>query len=57
VLAKVEQFHQDSVGCAVAALATGASAPLLLREEAWAYPDAGGVGCFGGGPLVAPALP
>jgi 2-methylcitrate dehydratase len=54
VLAKIEQFHLDSVGCAVAALATGASAPQLLREEAWTYADANGVGCFGGGPLVAP---
>jgi 2-methylcitrate dehydratase len=54
VLGKVEQFHLDSVGCAVAALATGASAPLLLREEALTYPDARGVGCFGGGQWVSP---
>ncbi len=54
VLAKVEQFHTDSVGCAVAALACGMNAPRLLREEALAYADASGVGCFVGGPAVAP---
>ena len=54
VLAKVEQFHLDSVGCGVAALAIGANAPRLLREEALAYPDAKGVGCLGGGQTVAP---
>jgi 2-methylcitrate dehydratase len=54
VLSRVEQFHTDSVGCAVAALASGANAPRLLREEALAYADPRGVGCFGGGPRVAP---
>jgi len=54
VLEKIQQFHLDSVGCAIAALATGANAPVLLRDEAWDYADVSGVGCFGGGPLVAP---
>jgi 2-methylcitrate dehydratase len=31
---RVEQFHRDSVACAVAALACRANAPLLLRREA-----------------------
>jgi 2-methylcitrate dehydratase len=33
-LARVELFHLDSVACAVAALACGANAPRVLREEA-----------------------
>ncbi len=53
-LAKVEQFHTDTVACAVAALATGASAPVLLRAEALEYPDARGATCFGGKTKVAP---
>src|SRR5688572_22071133 len=54
VLAKVEQFHLDSVGCAVAALATKADAPTLLREEALSYADSKGATCFGSQLLVAP---
>lgn len=54
VLARVEQFHTDSVACAVAALATVCSAPLLLRDEALQYPDPRGVACFGSHKLVAP---
>ena len=54
VLARVEQFHTDSVACAVAALATGMNAPRLLREEALGYPDPGGTVCFGSGVRVAP---
>ena len=54
VLAKVEQFHTDSVGCAIAALAIGANAPVLLRQEALAYPRPGGVCCFGSSERVAP---
>jgi 2-methylcitrate dehydratase len=54
VLEKVEQFHLDSVGCAVAALATGTNAPRLLRQEALAYPDPQGVPCFGSSQAVAP---
>ena len=49
VYAKVEQFHLDSIGGAVAALATGASAPRILREEALSYraaDPARGVPCF-----------
>ena len=54
VLAKVEQFHLDTVACAVAALAIGASAPSLLRAEALAYPDPHGATCFGSQITVAP---
>ncbi|MDX1944543.1 MAG: MmgE/PrpD family protein [Pirellulaceae bacterium] len=53
-LAKVEQFHTDSVGCAIAALATGTAAPRLLRDEAWEYPDPAGATCFGSNVPVAP---
>lgn len=41
VLARVEQFHADSIACGVASLACGANAPRLLREEALAYPVTG----------------
>src|SRR5437868_5408327 len=54
VLQRVEQFHMDSVACAVAALATGMNAPTLLREEALNYADPQGVPCFGSRQLVAP---
>jgi 2-methylcitrate dehydratase len=53
-LTKVEQFHTDTVACAVGALAIGASAPSLLRAEALAYPDAQGATCFGSQTKVAP---
>lgn len=36
-LARVEQFHLDSIACGVAALAIGTNAPRLLREEALEY--------------------
>ena len=54
VLAKVEQFHLDSVACGVAALAEGMNAPVVLREEAFEYPDGRGAACFGSKTLVAP---
>ena len=54
VLARVEQFHLDSVGCAVAALAIGANAPSILRAEALSYPDPQGAVCFGSRLTVAP---
>jgi 2-methylcitrate dehydratase len=50
VYVKVEQFHLDSIACAVAALACGMNAPTLLREEALGYPArraAEGATCFG----------
>ena len=34
VFDKVEQFHRDSIACAVSAIALGANAPTVLREEA-----------------------
>ena len=39
VVARVEQFHLDSIACSVAALAIGASAPRILRDEALEYRD------------------
>ena len=55
-LARTEQFHTDSVACAVSALAEGANAPCLLREEALSYPcDARyGAVCFGSDLFVQP---
>src|SRR4051794_37548433 len=37
VLARVEQFHLDSIACGVSALAAGANAPTVLRREALDY--------------------
>jgi 2-methylcitrate dehydratase len=54
VLARVEQFHLDSVGCAVAALAGEMNAPAVLRAEALEYADANGAGLFGSSRKVAP---
>ncbi|MEX2176575.1 MAG: MmgE/PrpD family protein [Pirellulaceae bacterium] len=54
VLAKVEQFHLDTVACAVAALATGTTAPRVLRAEALEYPASSGATCFGSELPVAP---
>ena len=54
VLARVEQFHTDSVACAVAALATGMNAPRILRDEALGYADPSGATCFGSSVQVAP---
>ncbi len=54
VLQRVEEFHLDSVACAVAALAERMNAPTLLREEAWTYADEHGAGCFGGRARVSP---
>ena len=47
VIRRTELFHLDSVGCAVAALATQTNAPLVLRAEAHEYPLANGASCFG----------
>ncbi|MBW8883784.1 MAG: MmgE/PrpD family protein [Planctomycetia bacterium] len=54
VLQRVEQFHLDSVACAVAALAEGMNAPTLLREEALTYSEERGGCCFGSSARVAP---
>ncbi len=54
VLERTEQFHLDSIACAVAALATDCPAPRILREEALAYPDSRGVPVFGSRELVSP---
>ena len=54
VLERVEQFHLDSIGCAIAALAGGMNAPRVLREEALSYPDPKGVPVFGSTVLVSP---
>jgi 2-methylcitrate dehydratase len=53
----LEQFHVDSVGCGVSALALGCSAPVLLREEALRYREANsnrGPTCFGSALAVKP---
>jgi 2-methylcitrate dehydratase len=57
VLAKVEQFHLDSVACGVSAIAAGANAPTVLRREALEYRTndmADGVPMFGSTDRVAP---
>jgi 2-methylcitrate dehydratase len=54
VLARVEQFHLDSVACGVSALAWGANAPAVLRQEALDYRMPGGVPMFGSRVLVTP---
>ncbi len=54
VLAKVEQFHTDTIACAVAALATRMNAPRVLREEALGYRATPGATCFGSSLSVSP---
>jgi 2-methylcitrate dehydratase len=57
VLERVEQFHLDSVACGVSALAAGANAPTVLRQEALEYKCAlpqSGVPMFGSTVRVAP---
>ena len=54
VLAKVEQLHADTIGCAVAALAIEANAPRVLREEALAYRAAPGATLLGSRVTVSP---
>lgn len=57
VLNRVEQFHLDSVACGVSALAAGANAPTVLRQEALEYAaanPAAGVPMFGSAVRVAP---
>ncbi|MEX0585964.1 MAG: MmgE/PrpD family protein, partial [Pirellulales bacterium] len=47
---RVEQFHLDSVACAVSAIACGTNAPGVLRREAFSYPASDpsrGATCFG----------
>ena len=49
-LDRIEQFHLDSVGCGVSALAHRANAPTVLRREALGTPPSGGSQggiCFG----------
>jgi len=56
VLARLEQFHLDSVACGVSALALGTNAPRVLRAEALDYPATGTAGacCFGSPVRVQP---
>ncbi|MBC7852674.1 MAG: MmgE/PrpD family protein [Pirellulaceae bacterium] len=54
VLERTEQFHLDSIACAVAALATDCPAPRILREEALAYTEPRGVPLYGSRELVSP---
>ncbi|MGH7194265.1 MAG: MmgE/PrpD family protein, partial [Candidatus Saccharimonadales bacterium] len=46
-LQMVERFHLDSVACAVSAIACGANAPTVLRQEAADYVCPRGAACFG----------
>ena len=57
VLRSVERFHLDSVACAVSALACGANAPRVLRQEALSYrvsPAEPGAYCLGSRVAVRP---
>ncbi len=54
VLQRTELFHLDSVGCAVAALAIQANAPMVLRQEAMEYLSDRGSSCFGSATKVQP---
>jgi 2-methylcitrate dehydratase len=54
VLAKVEQFHLDSIACGVSALACGTNAPRVLRQEALEYQSAQGVPLLGSQVRVMP---
>jgi len=54
VFAKVEQFHLDSIACGVSALACGANAPKVLRQEALEYESSSGVPVFGSRTKVMP---
>ena len=57
VVRRLEDFLRDSIACGVSALAAGASAPTILRTEAFDYPansGRGGATCFGSTRIVAP---
>ncbi len=58
VVARLEQFHLDSVACAVSAIACRTNAPWVLRNEALQYPHVAAGGgratCFGSSTGVAP---
>lgn len=50
----LDLFHMDSLACAIAALAVGARAPVLLRAEALQYGARPGATCIGSALPVAP---
>ncbi|MHC4108855.1 MAG: MmgE/PrpD family protein, partial [Planctomycetota bacterium] len=54
VLERTLMFFTDSVVCGLSAIALGANAPAVLREEATVYPHADGVPVFGSNRPVAP---
>ncbi|HUS37952.1 MAG TPA: MmgE/PrpD family protein [Pirellulales bacterium] len=58
VVARLEQFHLDSIACGISAIACHTNAPLVLRNEAHQYPFQAGEGrratCFGSDVGVAP---
>lgn len=54
VLLRTEQFHTDSIACAIAAFDCRANAPHVLRQEALQYPLADGACCFGSNVAVHP---
>ncbi len=47
VFERTEQFHRDSIACALAAIGLDANAVRVLREEAASYPDSCGAVCLG----------
>lgn len=51
---KVEQFHADSIACAISAIACGTNAPTVLRAEALDYARSAGATCIGSSIPVAP---
>lgn len=57
VLARVEQFHLDSIACAVAALGCRTNAPWILRDEAMSYAaraETNAAYCYGSTVAVTP---
>ncbi len=58
VFRMVERFHLDSIACGVSALACGANAPRVLRQEALEFavtsPEIPAVPCFGSQVRVPP---
>ena len=54
VLDRTLQFHTDSVLCGLSALALGANAPTILRNEALSYENLKGAPVFGSSTKVSP---
>jgi 2-methylcitrate dehydratase len=54
VLDRTRLFHTDATLCGLSALALGANAPTLLRDEALEYPEVNGATVFGSSHLLKP---